>query len=61
MFCTDLETGQDVQVIVATVLRGILTEDYPNDSYVGKGFAITQYRVPGKDYNHFDVAELELA
>ena len=60
MNVVDLETGEEGQVIVATVLRGILTEEYPNDAYVGKGFAITQRKIPGKDYNGYGVDELVL-
>lgn len=60
MNVVDLETGEEGQVIVATVLRGILSEEYPGDAYVGKGFAITQRKIPGKDYNGYGVDELVL-
>jgi hypothetical protein len=59
MFVTDLETGEQGQCICATVLRSVLNEEYPGDAYVGKSFAIKQNKIVGKDYNGFDVAEIE--
>lgn len=56
----DLETGEAGEVIVATVLRGILTENFPDETYIGRGFRIMQRKIPGKDYNGFDVDELDL-
>jgi hypothetical protein len=57
--CVDLETGEQIQVIVAKVLHSTLDEEYPENGYVGKAFAITQHRDPGKKYNTFSVQELE--
>jgi len=56
--CIDLESGEQVQVIVGTVLKGTLHDEYPADSYVGKYFSITQLRDPGKKYNTYSVQEL---
>lgn len=58
---TDLETGELGQIIVATVLKSIFHEEYPEDAYVGKSFEIKQRKIPGKDYNGFDVTEIEIA
>lgn len=56
---TDLETGETGQIILGTVLRGILHDEFPEDTYVGRSFAITQSRDAGKDYNHYSVIEIE--
>jgi hypothetical protein len=58
---TDLTTGEACQIILHAVVKSVLTDEYPNDSYVGKGFQITKMgKAPGKDYNRFDVQEIEL-
>ena len=56
---TDLETGEQGQLICATVLAGNLRETYPDDSYVGKRFAITLIKVPEKKYNLYEILEIE--
>ena len=56
--CIDLETGEQAQVIVGTVLKGTLQDEYPDNAYVGKYFSITQLRDPGKKYNTYSVQEL---
>ncbi|AUR98298.1 hypothetical protein NVP1249A_04 [Vibrio phage 1.249.A._10N.261.55.B9] len=59
--CTNLETGEQCQIIVATVLKSILEEEFPEAGYVGKGFMITKgAKASGKSYNPYTVAELEL-
>ena len=58
---TDLESGELGQIIVATVLKSIFHEEYPEDAYVGKSFEIKQRKIPGKDYNGFDVTEIEIS
>jgi len=58
MNCVDLETGEQAQVIVGTVLKGTLQDEYPDTAYVGKYFSITQLRDPGKKYNTYRVQEL---
>lgn len=55
----NLETGEMGQIICGKVLQGILNEDYPEHNYVGKSFAITQYRTPEKDYNYYNIYEIE--
>lgn len=56
----NLETGELAQIIVNAVPMSVLKENYPNDSYVGKCFAITrQGRKEGKAYDPFNVEEIE--
>ncbi len=57
----NLETGEPCQIILATVLKSILTENYENNAYVGCAFQITKgKKASGKSYNPYSVAELEL-
>ena len=57
---TNLETGELAQIVVNAVMKSILTEEYPNDTYVGKCFLITKMgRQPGKQYNPFHIEEIE--
>lgn len=59
--CVNLETGEEAQIIVPSVLKGIFNDEFPNDSYVDKGFSITKHKkASGKRYHPFSVAELEL-
>jgi|SRR5882672_2029137 len=56
----DLSTGEVAQIIVNAVPMSVLKENYPEDSYVGKCFAITrQSRKEGKAYDPFNVEEIE--
>ncbi len=56
----DLKTGEPCQLIMNAVVKSVLSEEYPNDAYVGKCFAITkQVRVQGKAYDPFSVEEIE--
>ena len=57
---TDLQTGEPAQIIVNAVLKSVLTDEYPNDAYVGKCFSITkQARQQGKQYDPFKIEEIE--
>lgn len=59
--CVNLETGEQCQVLASAVIKSVLTEEYPNDGYVNKGFAFTkQARQPGKQYNPVHIEEVEL-
>ena len=59
--CINLETGEECQIIVPSVLDSILNEEFTDNAYVGKGFQITKHaKVAGKRYHTFSVAELEL-
>lgn len=59
--CINLETGEEAQMIAPAVLMGIFKDEFPDDSYVEKGFSITKHpKGSGKRYHPFSVAELEL-
>ena len=59
--CVNLETGEEAQIIVPAVLKGIFEDEFPDEAYVGKAFQITKHaKVSGKQYHNFSVAELEL-
>jgi hypothetical protein len=55
----DLQTGEIGLLICATVLQQELRTNYPDDSYVGKSFAITMTKVPEKKYNLYSIAEID--
>ena len=56
----DLKTGEPAQIILNAVVKSVLTEEYPDDTYVGKCFSITkQARVQGKQYDPFNIEEIE--
>jgi malate/lactate dehydrogenase len=58
---TDLETGRQCEYIVNAVFKGIMEDDYPSDSYVGKSFAINKLEKPkGKRYNALEILEVEI-
>lgn len=60
----NLPTGELVQIMLGSVLVGILADDYPGDAYVGKGFLIELKEQKrgrnGGNYNTYKVAELDL-
>lgn len=59
---TDIETGEQAQIIVPSVLLGIFKDEYPDNSYVGKAFQLTKHaKASGKRYHAFTVIELEKA
>lgn len=57
--------GQDAQIVANKLLVGTLREGYPNDSYVGRKFAITKAlakkkgKGAGDGYYPFQVNEIE--
>jgi hypothetical protein len=52
--------GSENQIVLNAVLKGHLTDDYPNDGYVGKCFMIQKMeKERGKQYNPFNIAEIE--
>jgi len=61
----NLPTGELVQIMLGKVLNGILADEYPNDTYVGKGFVIELTEKKrgrsGGNYNTYKVAELDLS
>jgi len=55
---TDLATGEQIQLVIPTVLESNLARVV--GGYVGKNFFIAQGdKVPGKKYFHFELFELE--
>jgi len=61
-----LDTGEIGQIIAGSVLRDIFKDEYPNDSYVGKGFwiVVTEQKEAkvggGRRYNNYTVSEIEV-
>lgn len=56
----NLETGEECQVICSAVVKGNFEDKYPDNSYVGKCFALTKLeRAAGKEYNGFKMEEIE--
>ena len=61
MHCTDLESDNEVIVIVGKVLEGVFNETYPANAYVGKTFEITNHgKLGDKGYNTYSVTEIEI-
>lgn len=57
----NLSTGEEAQIIASAVIKSVLDELYPNQSYVGLGFSmVKQARQPGKQYNPVHIEEIEL-
>lgn len=55
----DLESGHEYQYIVAAVVQSAFKDDYPNDGYVGKTFAIQMIgKAEGKRHKDYSVIEL---
>jgi len=56
----NLETGEEMEMIINKVLEEIFGEEYPDNAYVGKWFGITKHaKADGKEYNTFTLVELE--
>jgi len=61
MTVRDAEDNNEKDILVGAVLRSSLTENYPDDSYVGITFACTQGAVKvGTRYKTMAVAEVEV-
>jgi hypothetical protein len=56
----DMSTGEEGQVICPTVMEKELNENYPGETYVGRGFEVTLTRVPDKRYNIVSLAEVSI-
>lgn len=54
----DLETGELGILLCRAILQRELADHYPNDSYVGKCFEISLYRIPEKKYDGVTIAEV---
>ncbi|HMD55716.1 MAG TPA: hypothetical protein VKJ65_14310, partial [Phycisphaerae bacterium] len=58
--CINLEDGLECQIIISAVVKSTLMDEYPNDGYVGRCFAITKKsRVAGKQYFPYGIEEIE--
>jgi hypothetical protein len=56
----DLDTGEEVQMIIPAVVKSVLSEEYPADAYVGKAFAITKgEKKDGKAYFPYSIDEID--
>jgi len=56
----NLITGQACTYIVGAAVKGNLEEQYPDESYVGKSFAINKLPAPaGKRYKTYEILEIE--
>lgn len=57
----NLETGEQVQIIISAVVKSVLEEEYPKDAYLGKCFTITKRgKAPGKSYEQYTVIEVKV-
>lgn len=56
MRIVDLETGNEADMIMPSVLASIMRE---NGEYIGKSFLAVKGTKPGKRYNTFEVSEIE--
>lgn len=58
--CINMETGEECMIVVNTVLKEVFNEQYPNDTYVDKCFAITQHEnKKGQRYKTYTIAEIQ--
>lgn len=58
---TDVTDGATKEILVGQVLKSTLTENYPDDGYIGKTFACLQGPPPdGKRYKTMVVNEVEV-
>ena len=55
---TDLETGEQGQIIIGLVLKELLNEQYPDNGYVGNRFEICLRKRADKKYNTYDLFEV---
>jgi hypothetical protein len=54
----DLETGEEGQIIVGSVLRDVFIENYPGDSYVDRCFEVVKFRDAAQKYNTYNLSEV---
>lgn len=61
--CIDMETGEEGELLLDTVLLRILDEEYPDHDYLGRGFEFIRNAWRGDDaggYYTFTVSEVEV-
>jgi len=56
----DLENGVTGELGLTHVLNGVITENYPNNSFVGKTFRVLKSKVEGKRYFSYAFDEIEI-
>lgn len=56
----DMQTGEEGVFICSTVTQRELSEQFPGDAYVGRGFEISHTRVPDKRYNIVSISEVSV-
>lgn len=57
----NMETGEHGQIMIAEIIKTEISENFPNDGYVGHGFAITkQKRKEGKRYDPYNIDEIDV-
>jgi hypothetical protein len=57
----DMESGQVAICVAPTVMFNELNNNYPDNSYVGKGFSIMSRPGPsGSKWNHCEIAEVAI-
>jgi hypothetical protein len=57
----DMTTGEVAQIIAATIINTEISENYPNESYIGLGFSIMkQKRKEGREYDPYEIAEVDI-
>lgn len=54
----NLDTGEEMLVVINKVLGSIFEENYPDNEYISKCFEIEQYQVENKEYKSFKVVEI---
>lgn len=62
MHCTNLDSDTECLLIVGTMLKSVIEESYPNNSYVGLSFEVINHGKRGdKKYNAYSLCEIEVA
>jgi hypothetical protein len=61
MHCTNLDGDSECLLIVGKMLKSVIEESYPDNSYVGKCFEIVNHGKRGdKKYNAYSLCEVEV-
>lgn len=56
----NLENGQESEMLLSTVTKTTLDENYTDNGYVGKAFRLELFAVEGKKYHKIDLVEIKL-
>ena len=58
---TELESGEVKMMICGAVIHNTLTDEYPDDGYVGRCFMITKHKISGSQkFNPHSIVEIEV-